>query len=156
MKMQRRPACARRTSINVVAQNRETRLGAMYAQLMGTARKRLEREPRQPAATPHYFPRCRGGLALRVRLHPPAARFVQLAEWNVDAAFVLARAAFDHSPIGLADLAVLEQLAEQRQCLAMAAEHQAAGGVAVEPVRERGVARQSETQSAKIVFEADA
>jgi fused signal recognition particle receptor len=52
------------------------------------------------------------------------------------------------------DRAALEQPAELRQRLAMAAEHEASGRVAVEPVRERGRARQPETQRAEMVFEA--
>jgi hypothetical protein len=36
----------------------------------------------------------------------------------------------------------------------MAAEHEAAGGVAVEPMRQRGRARQPETQRAEMVLEA--
>ena len=51
-----------------------------------------------------------------------------------------------------ADLAVLEHLAERGQRLAVAAEHQAAGGVAVEPVGERRRARQPEAQRVEMVF----
>ena len=38
----------------------------------------------------------------------------------------------------------------------MPPEHQAACGVAVEPVRERGIARQAEAQGVKIILEARA
>ncbi len=60
------------------------------------------------------------------------------------------RRALDDGPIGLGDGAVLEQLAEARQRLAVAAEHEAAGGVAVEPVRQCRRARQAEAQRVEI------
>src|SRR5262249_59218909 len=56
-------------------------------------------------------------------------------------------------PIDLADFPALEQAAERGQRLAMAAEYQAAGGVAIETMGERGRARQAEAQRAEIVFE---
>ena len=62
--------------------------------------------------------------------------------------------ALDHRPIGLADPALLEQPAELGERLAVAAEHQAAGGVAVEPVRERGRARQAEAQRVEMILQA--
>src|SRR5262249_20096978 len=67
---------------------------------------------------------------------------------------VLRRGAFDQCPVGLADLAGLEQAAKLGQRLAVAAEHQAAGGVAVEAMRERGGARQPETQRVEIILQA--
>jgi len=68
-------------------------------------------------------------------LHPPAARLVEAAERQRDFTLIGVGCAFDHRPVGLVDGAVLEQLAELGERLAVAAEHQAAGGVAVEPVR---------------------
>ncbi len=115
----------------------------------------LARPGRQRGAA-HHLPRRHRRLAMRVRLHPPAARLVELAERNVDAAFLFAGRAFDHRPIGFADLALLEQLAEQRQRLAVAAEHQAAGGVLVEPVRQSRIARQAEAQRVEIILQAAA
>ena len=41
-----------------------------------------------------------------------------------------------------------------RQGLAVAAEHQAAGGILVEPVRQRGRARQPKAQRVEMVLEA--
>ncbi len=102
----------------------------------------------------HDLPRRHRSLAVFVRLHPPAALLVEFAERNIDAALLAVWAALDHCPIGLADLALLEQLAEQRERLAVAAEHQAAGGVAVEPVRQRRRARQAEAQRVEIVLQA--
>src|SRR6185437_6702101 len=48
---------------------------------------------------------------------------------------------------------LLEQLAEARQRLAMAAEHQATGCVPIEPVRERRAARQAESQCVETVLQ---
>jgi hypothetical protein len=56
-------------------------------------------------------------------LHPPAARHVETAERQRDFALVGVGRAFDHSPVGFVDGAVLEQLAELGQRLAVAAEH---------------------------------
>src|SRR5262245_26084306 len=136
----------------------------MHAQLMGATGERLERKPsegtafvatggRKPRA-PHHLPRGHRRLTRRIVLLPPAARRVFAAEGQLDAAFILRRPARDHRPIGLADLPALEQAAEGGQRLAMAAEHQAAGGVAIETMGERGRARQAETQRAKMIFEA--
>ncbi len=49
---------------------------------------------------------------------------------------------------------MLEQGAEMRQRLAVAAEHQAARGVAVEPMRQRRRARQPEAQCVEMILEA--
>ena len=127
----------------------------MHAQLMRAAGERLEREPGElPSRAPITFHVVTAGWPCgSCFIHQPR-RLVEAAERQIDAAFVLRRAAFDHRPIGLADLAGLEQLAELGQRLAVAAEHQAAGGVAVEPVRERGRARQPEAQRAEMVLQA--
>ena len=136
---------------------------------MRAAGERLEREPGDLSFTlpppgggeesvwrgcsSHHLPRRRRRQAVRVRFHPPAARFVELRQWNIDAAFLGLGPALDHRPIGLADLALLEQLAERGKRLAVAAEHQAAGGILVEPVRQRRIARQPEAQGPEIVVE---
>ncbi len=91
---------------------------------------------------------------MRVVLHPPAAGHIAAAEREVDAAFVLRGAAFHDRPVGLAHLSALEQPAELGQRLPMAAEHEAAGRVAVEPVGERGGAWQAEAQGVEIILEA--
>jgi fused signal recognition particle receptor len=87
-------------------------------------------------------------------LHPPAARHVEAAERQSDFALVGVGRTLDHGPVGLVDGAVLEQLAELRERLAVAAEHQAAGRIAVEPVRQRRRPRQAEAQRVEMVFEA--
>src|SRR4051794_7659807 len=104
--------------------------------------------------TPQHFPRGDRGLALRVVLHPPAAGGVLAAERQVDTALVVRRSALHQRPVGLADAARLEQPAELGQRLAVAAEHETARGVAIEPMRERGGARQPEPQRAEIIFQA--
>src|SRR6266508_1813314 len=119
-----------------------------------TFAKRLVRVRVSQIHPPHHLPCGRRRLALRIVLHPPAAARVLAAERQIDAALVLPRPAFDHRPIGFADAAALEQAAELGQRLPMAAEHQAAGGIAVEPVRERGRARQPEAERAEIVLQA--
>jgi hypothetical protein len=93
---------------------------------------------RHGIAAPQHPPRRDGLLALRVSLHPPPAGGVEAAERQVDAALLGLRPAFHHRPIGLADAAGLEQAAELRERLAMAAEHEAPRGLAIEPMRERG------------------
>jgi hypothetical protein len=87
-------------------------------------------------------------------LHPPAAGDIEAPERQLDLTFLAVGTAFDHRPIGFADRSRLEQFAELRQGLAMAAEHQAAGGVAVEPMRQRRRARQSEPQRGEVIFQA--
>src|SRR5262245_29433048 len=105
-------------------------------------------------AAPQHLPGGGGRLARRIRLHPPAAGRVKAAEWQFDAALVLARAALDDRPIGLADAARLEQPAKLGQRLAVAPQHQAARRVAVEPVGERRGARQPVAQRAEIILQA--
>ena len=103
---------------------------------------------------PQHFPRGDRRLALRVVLHPPAAGGVLAAERQVDTALVVRRSALHQRPVGLADAARLEQPAELGQRLAVAAEHETARGVAIEPMRECGGARQPEPQRAEIIFQA--
>src|SRR5664280_655928 len=90
----------------------------MHAQLMRPPGQRLEREPSEAGPASHHLPGCFRRRAMRVRLHPPAARLVEFAERDLDAAFLGVGRALDHRPIGLADLALLEQLAEQCERLA--------------------------------------
>src|SRR5262249_55252567 len=61
---------------------------------------------------------------------------VEATERNVDHALLRRRPALDDGPISLADLAVLEQQSERSGRLAMPAEHEAAGRIAVEPMRQ--------------------
>ena len=94
------------------------------------------------------------GWPSRIVLHPPATRFVEAAERQLDHAVVGLRRAFDDGPIRFVDVAGLEQPAELRERLMMAAKHEAPGGIAVEPVRQRRRARQSEPQRVEMVFQA--
>ena len=103
---------------------------------------------------PHHLPFRHRRLAIGIGLHPPAAALVAAAERQINRAFVFGRAALDHRPVALADRAGLEQLAQCGQRLAVAAEHQAARGLAVEPVGERRSPRQPEAQRAEMVLQA--
>src|ERR1700724_3062043 len=99
---------------------------------MGAAGDRLQRQPTEAIAASADFPVGDGFLTVRVRLLPPAPFLVEAAERHVDGAFVLAGSTFDHRPIGLGNLAVLEQQAKRSGGLAVASEHQTAGGILVE------------------------
>jgi len=57
-------------------------------------------------------------------------------------------------PIGFADRAPLEQFAKLRQRLAVASEHQTAGRIAVETMRQCWCPWQPESQRAEVVFQA--
>src|SRR5689334_14744974 len=100
----------------------------MYPQLMGPPRDRFHGEPGETVAAAHHLPVGDRLLPFRIRLLPPAALGIEPAERHVDGSFVFSGAALDHGPVGLADLAVLEEQAERGGRLAMAAEHEAAGG----------------------------
>ncbi len=108
------------------------------------------------AGPPHHLPLRHRRLPVRIGLHPPAEVRIEPPQRHVDGAFLGVRAAFDHRPIGLADAAVLEQEAQVRERLAVAAKHEATGGLAVEPVRQLGPARQAVAQSSEPVFQARA
>ena len=90
---------------------------------------------------------------MRVGFHPPAARLVAPGQRDIDAAFVRFWAVLDNRPIAFADLALLEQFAEQGERLAVTAKHQAAGRVTIEAMRQRRRTRQSEAQCIEIIFE---
>src|SRR3569623_849068 len=128
-------------AVDIVADNWESHRRAMHAQLMGAAGDRFQRQPCEAVAAPHHTPARLRWQSIGVWLLPPAAHGIGPPERNDDFAFVLRRAAYAHGPIGLADLAVLEQQPERGGRLAVAAEHEAAGGVAVEPMREHRRAR---------------
>ena len=130
--------------------------GAMHAQLMGAAGQRRQRQPGRvgaaPLPAPQHSPFRLRGLALRIDFHPPAARGVQPPEREVDEAAFFAWRALDNRPIGLGDLALLEQEAKLFQRLMMAPKHEAARSLAIQPMRQRGPARQAEPQRVKVVF----
>ena len=87
-------------------------------------------------------------------LHPPAARGILAPQRGVDAALVLGGTTLDHGPVGLSDPTTLEQSAKLRQSLAVAAEHQAPRGIAVQAVCQRRRARQPEPQRAEMILQA--
>ncbi len=109
----------------------------MHAKLMGAAGDRLEREPGFARRRAPSLSTCvmDGWPAGSTFIHQPRVSSRRPSGRSIVPSSSL-RAAFDQRPIGLADLAVLEQLAERRQRLAVAAEHEAAGRLAVEPVRQ--------------------
>src|SRR5262245_1814858 len=146
-------AGSRCAPVDIVSYDGPTHLRTMDAQLMCAAGQRLKREPCEPGPTAHHLPCAGRRPAVLVDLHPPAPRVVAFRKGNVDSPVVGARSSLDHGPIAFAHLALLEQPAKQRQCLAMPTKHQATGGVAVEPVRQCRRARQPETQSVEEVFE---
>ena len=87
-------------------------------------------------------------------LHPPAARGILAPQRGVDAALVLGGTTLHHGPVGLSDPTTLEQSAKLRQSLAVAAEHQAPRGIAVQAVCQRRRARQPEPQRAEMILQA--
>ena len=115
MQMQPRFAEARAVAVDIVADDRPARRGRMHPQLMGAAGHRLHRKPGKAIAAAQHFPVGDGLLALRIGLLPPAALGVEAAERHVDGAFVLGGAALDHRPIGLGNLAMLEQQVRARR-----------------------------------------
>ena len=68
MKMQWQAACARRASVDIVADDRPSHLGAMHAQLMRAPGQRLERKPAETGRRDPSLSRClpRAGRAGRV------------------------------------------------------------------------------------------
>ena len=99
MELQPRTALPRRIAVDGVAQDRKTFCRAMDAQLVGAAGERLQRQPGLSVTPPQHFPCRHGRLAGVIVLHPPAACRIEASERQVDAAFVLGRAAFHHGPI---------------------------------------------------------
>ena len=93
---------------------------------------------------------------MRVRPHPPATRLVEPPEGQCNRTLVGIRAPFNHGPIGLAHLAVLEQKPQVSKRLAMAPEHKASGGVLVEAMRQGGRTRQAEPQGVEMILQAGA
>src|SRR5208282_447922 len=126
--------------------NRPTLRGGMNPQLMGASGLRLKLEPSDRRGPPETAtldaPEGQRLLPVRIDLHPPAALVVEPAERQVDRAFLALRRAGDDRPIGLADLALLEQKPQCLQRLVMAAEDEAARRLAVEPMGERRLPRQ--------------
>src|SRR4029077_14200799 len=135
--MKRRSARARCLAVNAVSDDRPSHLGAVYAQLMSAPGQWLERKPGDARSPAHDLPGACRWQTVAVRLHPRAARVVPLGERDIDTALIRFRSPFDHGPVAFANVALLEQFAEQSKRLAVSAENQAARGVAVEPVGPR-------------------
>src|SRR5579863_616086 len=83
VQMQYRAALARRRAVDRVAHYRPAHFGAMDAKLVRASGQRFERKPCHGARwrSSHHLPLGRRRLTLRIVLHPPAARFVEAAEW---------------------------------------------------------------------------
>src|SRR5262245_16191520 len=141
MQMKSQPPGARRIALDIVADDRPSHFRTMHAQLVSATGDRLEREPGESRTSPQDRPRAGRRQASLVSLHPPASRFVALGKRDVDLPSCGLRSAFDDGPIAFTDLALLEELAQQRQRLAMASEYQAPGGVAVEAMCQRSEER---------------
>src|SRR4051812_26438464 len=173
-----RAALARLVAVDVVAENREAHGGAVHPQLMRAAGDGFEREPGETALhvsmactlaryglrglrrlrgsrrAPHHLPFRHRRLAGRVGLHPPAELRIEPPERHVDGALLALRPAVDHRPVGLADAAMLEQQAEAGERLAMTPQHEAARGLAIEPMRQFRTARQAIAQMLEPVLKA--
>ena len=113
---------------------------------MRAARDGAQVEPRDAIAPRQHPPARERRLARRVHLHPPAALRRSWGEREIDVAHLRRRSALDHGPINLLDGVALKQRAESPERLGVPAEHEAAGGVPVEPMRRFGPARQAEPE----------
>src|SRR6185312_1080074 len=121
--------------------------------LVSTTGDGLQREPGQSRTPTKDCPDTGRRQSSVVSFHPPAARFVALGKRDIDPPLCGLWFAFDDGPITFTNLALLEQLTQQRQGFPVASEHQAPGRVAVEAVRECGRPRQTEPQCVEIVLE---
>src|SRR5579883_59682 len=139
--------------IDAIAEDGKAQRLAMNPQLMGPSGQRCKLQKRPPVCPSQHPPMCLGGEPGGIGFHPPAARGIEASKRQIDQAFVLFGATLDDGPIGLRDLSLFEQKAKLFERLVMASEHQAAGGVAVESVREGGDARQAEAQGMEIILE---
>lgn len=130
----------------------------MDPQLMRAPGERFQRQPGQRLALAvlppaQHLPAGLGGQSQRIDLHPPAARRIEPAKRQIDQPFRLLRTVLDDSPIELVHLPVLEQFTQLFQSLMVSSQDQAAGRVAIEPMGERGRARQAEAQRIEIGFQ---
>src|SRR3984957_11471194 len=132
----------------------------MDAQLMSASGLGFKFEPGDWHAAPCPpsldAPKRHPLLAFRVDLLPPADLVIQAAKRQIDCSLFALRRVGDNRPIGLCDLALLEQAPQCFQGLVMPSEHEAAGGARVEPMRKRRPSRQAEAQGVKVVLEARA
>ena len=138
-------------AVDRIAEDRPALRSAMDAQLMGSARLRLQFEPGDrsaapDAASPNPANRPRGS-ARQIDLHPSSPFVVEAANSEIDRAGLNVGRTGDDHPVDFRDQALLEQETQFLQSLAVPSEHEAADGLAVEPVGEGGLARQAEGQS---------
>lgn len=123
-------------------------------ELVGAPGHRVQRQPGPPGGgiTPHHPPARQRGIARGIGLHPPAARIVGAAcQGQVDLAGLLRRPALDQGPVGLLGAPLREQGVQPGERLGVAAERQAAGGVAVEAVGGLRPAWQAEAQGVEVL-----
>ena len=153
MEMQRRATRSWRVAVDRVAQDRPAHLRAVDPQLMRASSQRFEARARCGQwiclVTRHLV--TAGWPCGSCFCHQPNIG-VEAAERHVDFALLGVGTAFDDGPVGLVDRAVAEQLAELRQRLAVAAEDEASGRVAVEPVRKSRRPRQAEAQRVEMIL----
>ena len=98
---------------------------------MGAPRQGIKFNPRDflalMLAAPLNAPARFGGLTgKRINLHPPTAPCIQTAKRQIDEAIFFGWAPFHDRPIGFADLALFEEIADALQRFAVTAEHKAA------------------------------
>src|SRR5947209_2346905 len=85
--------------------------------------------------------------------HPPTAASIELSEPGLDLAFGLGRAALDNRPIDFLHLSAGEQRPQPPQRLRVPPQHQAAAGIAIEPMGESRRVWQAEAQVVEPTFE---
>ena len=154
MQHQRKRGHAVPRTVNRVAGDRPALRGAVHAQLVGAPGQRGKLQPGLPGGlpgcAPQHPPAGLRELAQRIHFHPPATRRVEPPQRQVNQALVSLRPAIDERPIGFRNPALLEQCPEFFGSLVVAAQHQAAGGVLVQPVRKHRAARQAKAQRLKM------
>ena len=148
-------------AVDRIAEDRPALRSAMDPQLMRAPCPRLKLKPgdRARLARPRAPSPARASAPVARSDRPSStsrARSSSRPSGRSIAPLSASGRAGDDRPIGLGDLALLEQEPQFLQRLMMSPEHEAAGGVAVEPVCERRLSRQSEPQRVEIVLEAQA
>ncbi|OSM01715.1 putative PE-PGRS family protein [Magnetofaba australis IT-1] len=150
--MQRRAGmgivCFRRAILRI-AHQRTADVGAVYTNLMGAAGFGRQLQPTDPRRLPHHPVEGARALALGgIHLHPPALlpRAAALGQRRVNHAGWRRRRAMNHRPIALLHPPFAEQLAEFTQSLGVPAQNQAAGGVAVQAMRQLRLGAQPKAQ----------
>src|SRR6516162_5007429 len=122
----------RRVAIDGIANDGAANRGAVDAQLVGASSAWPQFEPGaavSQTANPIVGDRL---LTDGIHHHMPAGAAGQLFEAGLDAPFGFRRPALDDGPIDLSHSPAGEQDAEPPQRFRMAAQHQAAAGIAIE------------------------